>query len=459
MLEKRLREIGQDHIARLLEDAVDFLSPNLVRADLDEVDFPLISNLMEGNLLYEEPPKKVVEPAEVVPAAYAATADAQAYYDHGEDLLRRGKIAVVIVAGGQGSRLGINAPKGVVPVTPVSSKSLFCLHAQKVLALCRKYGSSIPVFIMTSRANDAQTKDFFAKHSYFGLNRDDVFFFVQGMLPSVTPEGKFIVSRDGGLFMNPDGHGGAFSALKKNSCLDIMKEKGVEEIFYFQVDNPIVKVCDPLFAGLHNFSGAQMSSKVVKKRSYEEKVGVIARVDGKTRVIEYSDMDDEMRYATNEMEEMLYWAGSIAIHMIRRDFVEELTREGLRLPYHQANKPIPALDEKGNPAEQEGIKFETFIFDALPLAGKSITMEVLREEEFAPVKNKTGEDSLESSKLMQSTLHRSWLRDAGFAVKQDILVELSPLFALDREDLQARRTEIPANIENDLYLRGSGEEA
>ena len=356
MLEKRLREIGQDHIARLLENSVDFLSPRLVHADLDEVDVTLVTQLMQGSFLYQEPPAKVVEPAEVVPASYAATEDARTYYGHGEDLLRRGRVAVVIVAGGQGSRLGINAPKGVVEVTPVSSKSLFCLHAQKIVALCLKYGTSIPVFIMTSRANNAQTKEFFAKHSYFGLNRDDVFFFVQGMLPSVTPEGKFIVSREGGLFMNPDGHGGTFSALRKNGCLDTMKEKGIEEIFYFQVDNPIVKVCDPLFVGLHNLGKAQMSSKVVKKRSYEEKVGVIARVDGRTKVIEYSDMGDEMRYATDEMEEMLYWAGSIAIHMIRLDFVEELTGEGLRLPYHKASKKIPSLDEQGYPVETDGVK-------------------------------------------------------------------------------------------------------
>ncbi len=457
MLEKRLRKIGQDHIARLLEHAVDFLSPEMIRKDLDAVDVSLISDLIKGNRLYVEPPQKVVDPAEVVPATYAATKKAQAYRSHGEDLLRQGRVAVVIVAGGQGSRLGIDAPKGVVKVTPVRAKSLFCLHAQKVLALGRKYGSAIPVFIMTSRANDAQTRQFFADNNYFGLNRNDVYFFVQGMLPSVTPLGKFIVSRQGGLFMNPDGHGGTFTALKKNGCLDIMQARGIEELFYFQVDNPLVKICDPLFVGLHNAGGAQMSSKVVRKRSYEEKVGVIARVDGKTRVIEYSDMSAEMRYATNEMEEMLFWAGSIAIHMIRCDFAEALTTKGLHLPWHQANKVIQTLDEAGNPVEETGIKFETFIFDALPLADKSITLEVLRDEEFAPVKNKTGEDSLESSIIMQSDLFRSWLKESGIQVTDDILVEISPLFALNREDLQARTSEIPVKIETDIYLKGHDE--
>jgi UDP-N-acetylglucosamine/UDP-N-acetylgalactosamine diphosphorylase len=458
MLIKRLRKIGQDHIAKLLENHVDFLSPQMVLEDIEQVDFALVKTLVEGKHIYEEQMKKVIEPAEVIPSTYAATREAEKYHSHGEDLLRQGKVAALIVAGGQGSRLGIEAPKGVVKVTPLRSKSLFCLFSQKVLALCRKYGSAIPVYIMTSRSNNTQTKAFFEENKYFGLSPDEVFFFVQGMLPSVTQEGKFILSRSGGLFMNPDGHGGTFSALKKSGCLDSMREKGIEEIFYFQVDNPLVKVCDPLFIGLHNLGGAQMSSKVVRKRSFEEKVGVIARADGKTRVIEYSDMTDEMRYATNEMEEMLYWAGSIAIHIIRRDFVENLTQSRLRLPYHRAVKMIPALDEEGNPVEKKGVKFETFIFDALPLADKSITLEVFREEEFAPVKNKTGEDSLESSMLMQSALHKTWLENIGVQVRDGVKVEISPLHALDGEDLRVHASEIPDIIKSDMYLKGFGEE-
>ncbi len=165
--------------------------------------------------------------------------------------------------------------------------------------------------------------------------------------------------------MNPDGHGGTLSALKKNGCLDIMESKGIEEIFFFQVDNPLVSVCDPLFIGLHAMKGSDMSSKVVRKRDFDEKVGVIAKVSGKARVIEYSDMSDAMRFATEDRGQMIYWAGSIAIHMIRRDFVESLTGTDLRLPFHRAAKAISALDP-GNPAEVKGVKFETFIFDALP---------------------------------------------------------------------------------------------
>ena len=455
---KRLREIGQDHIARHLEHSEEFISPKMLHDDLDQVDFSLVLKLIKGDLLYKEPQITSVEPAEVVSASFAHTEEAAVYRSHGGNLIRQGRVAAVLVAGGQGSRLGIDAPKGVVEVSPLSSKSLFCLHSQKINALCRKYRTTIPVFIMTSRTNDAQTKTFFTDNNYFGLNREDVHFFMQGMLPSVTLDGKFLLSRKGGLFMSPDGHGGTFSALKKTGCLDIMKNKEIEEIFYFQVDNPLVKICDPLFVGLHNRCKADMSSKVVRKRSYEEKVGVIALVNKKTRVVEYSDMSDDMRYATDEMEEMLHWAGSIAIHMIRRDFAETLTREGLMLPYHQAGKMIPTLDNEGNPVEEKGIKFETFIFDALPLAEKTITLEVLREEEFAPVKNKTGEDSLESSKLMQSDFYHSWLKEAGIRVNKDILVEISPLFALEKADLLSHLSRIPDKIENDIYLKGPDEQ-
>ncbi len=457
MLEKRLRELNQDHIARLLERSAGFVSHEKLSRDLDQVDVPLVMKLIRGELLYKEQKMLSVTPADVVAASFADTGEAAAYREHGEKLLRQGRVAALIVAGGQGSRLGIDAPKGVVEAAPLSAKSLFCIHSQKIVALCRKYRASIPVFIMTSRANDDQTKTYFSENDFFGLDRTRVHFFMQGMLPSLSPEGTFLLSREGSLFMNPDGHGGTFSALRKNGCLDIMRDMDIEEIFYFQVDNPLVRICDPLFIGLHNQKGADMSSKVVHKRSNEEKVGVIAVVDGKTQVVEYSDMSDDMRYATDETGEMLYWAGNLAIHLIRRDFAETLTKEGLMLPYHKAEKMIPTLDEFGNPVEEKGIKFETFIFDALPLAQKSITLEVLRKEEFAPVKNMTGEDSLESSREMQSALHRSWLEEAGIRVGKGIQVEISPLFALDRSDLQGRISQLPSEIDRDIYLKGPDE--
>ncbi len=393
-----------------------------------------------------------MSPPEIVTLDYAASPRARTEYGAGEDLLREGRVAALIVAGGQGSRLGIDGPKGAVEVSPVAHKTLFQLHAEKIRALARKYSRNIPLFIMTSRANNDETVLFFKEHDYFGLNAADVFFFVQGMLPSLTPDGRLIAARSGGLFMNPDGHGGTFSALRNNGCLEVMQQRGIEEIFYFQVDNPLVDVCDPLFLGLHHEKGAQMSSKIVRKRDFEEKVGVIAAVDGRTRVMEYSDMSDDMRYAADDDGEMIYWAGSIAIHVIRRDFIEKLTDGGLALPYHRAGKNIPTIDEGGNPVDVKGIKFETFIFDALPLSETSVTLEVGREDEFAPVKNKSGDDSLESSMEMQSERHRRWLEQAGIKVGAGVKVEISPLFALNAAELQQRAAELPAEITEDICL-------
>lgn len=399
-----------------------------------------------------DPPQGTMEPVEIVPETFAESAAAREFIDLGESLLAQGKVAVVVVAGGQGSRLGIPGPKGAVGVTPLKGKSLFRVHAEKILALQRRFGGKVPLFVMTSQANDAETKAFFAHYHYFGLEPRDVVFFVQGLLPSLTPQGEFILDREGGLFMNPDGHGGTLWALKKNGCLEIMRRRGIEELFYFQVDNPLVKIGDPLFIGLHHARGAQMSSKILKKRDFEEKVGVIAKVGGRTTVIEYSDMPKDLMYATDATGAMLYWAGSIAIHMLRVDFVEGLTAKGLKLPYHKAVKRIPALDADGNPVEVEGVKFETFIFDALPLTTASVTLEVRRAEEFAPVKNATGEDSLESSMAMQVDLHRAWLERAGVKLAPGVKVEISPHLALSAGDLVRQHGRIPLEITEDTYL-------
>jgi UDP-N-acetylglucosamine/UDP-N-acetylgalactosamine diphosphorylase len=451
MPEKRLRELGQDHIAELLSLEGRSVSKEKVLRDIEMVDTQLMSRLMKGEFLYE-PPDGPIEPAEVLPASFASSEEAADCLRQGEKLLRDGKVAALVVAGGQGSRLGFDAPKGVVGVTPVCKKSLFRVFAEKILALEKGLGCLIPLFIMTSRENDGQTKEYFRENRYLGLDESQVHFFVQGMLPSITPERKFIIAEDGGLYMNPDGHGGTFKALRASGCLDRMKDLGIDEIFYFQVDNPLVKVCDPLFLGLHHANGAQMSSKVVRKAGFEEKVGVMTKMNGKTILIEYSDMDDAVRYAVSSDGKMLHWAGSIAIHVIRRDFVEEITAGGMLLPFHRARKIITVMGPDGSPMEIEGIKFETFLFDALPLARKSMTMEVMREEEFAPVKNKSGSDSLESSVALQSSLYRSWLESAGIEVRPGILVEISPLFALDRKELKDRISTLPRIIDRDIYL-------
>lgn len=451
MPEKRLRELGQEQLARTLSDSSSPASREQILKDLALIDHELVRGLMRGEHLYLRP-QGIIEPADAVPASFAGTDEAARAVRCGEDLLRSGRVAALIVAGGQGSRLGIDAPKGVVGVTPVKGKSLFQVFAEKILAVARRYGRPVPLFMMTSRENDGQTRRYLEENRWFGLDPNDVFLFVQGMLPSVTDDGRFIIAENRGLFMNPDGHGGVFAALKRNGCLNAMKARGIEEIFTFQVDNPLTKVCDPLFIGLHAMHQAEMSSKVVRKASFDEKVGVIVKLSGRTTLLEYSDMADEVRYAKAHDGTMLHWAGNMAVHMIRRDFAERITAHGVFLPFHRARKKISGLGPDGSAQEVDGIKFESFIFDALPQAERSITLEVERAVEFAPVKNLTGVDSLESARQLQSGLHASWLRRLGIDVKNGVSVEISPLFALDFEDLKNHADLIPPAIEQDTYL-------
>ncbi len=451
MLEERLREIGQDHIADLVKIGSPLISLKRLEQDLQEIDSKTLVDLIKGKGMFT-PPKGEIEPPEVIPAAFAVTQDARVSRDRGETLITQGKVAVVMVAGGQGSRLGLGGPKGELEISPVKKKSLFQLHSEKILALERRYNVEIPFLIMTSRANDTETRRFFEYNAFFGLDRDNVHFFVQGMIPSITKEGKLVISRDGGLFMNPDGHGGTLDALAKSGLLKMIGDRGVDLVFYFQVDNPLIKMCDPLFIGLHAEKGAQMSSKVVEKRGFDEKVGVIAKVDGRTRVIEYSDLGEEYMYLEDIDGRPVYRAGSIAIHVLDRKFIEDIVLKQTNLPYHKAIKSIPTIDQDGRPVEIMGIKFEKFIFDALPFAERSLTLEVKREEEFAPVKNKTGEDSVESAIILQNRLFRSWLERAGSMVEDDVKVEISPLFALDVEDLLSRASEVPSRISQDLYI-------
>lgn len=426
------------------------LSSRIVRS-LQHVDLDLVKRLMRGEFV-AQPSGGAIEPADVVPLGFADTPEGDACRSLGMELLSRGKVAAVVVAGGQASRLGIDGPKGCVKATPLTGKSLFQVFAEQLLALGRRSGRPIAWFIMTSMENDAPTRKFFDANGHFGLDPTNVHFFVQGMLPSIDMEGRFIIAPDTGVFLSPDGHGGLFKALGRSGCLDLMEDLGVEEIFTFQVDNPLVKVCDPLFIGLHRIKGAQMSTKVVRKRSFDEKVGVIVKRDGRTCLIEYSEMDDALRYATDNAGRMLHWAGSIAVHVISRDFARAIASGESPLPYHKAVKKVQALGRDGSPVTIDGIKFETFIFDALPLARSSVTLEVAREEEFAPIKNATGEDSLESSLRLQVARCVSWCRSAGVRVADGARVEISPMFAYDARELVSKRSQLPDAISKDTYL-------
>ena len=433
---------GQSHVLR----HADALSPSERKAFLAQlaaVDLPLVARLVKGG----EDAK--TDYAAVKPAPYIGLGSpAGAARAHGESLLRAGKVAVFTVAGGQGTRLGWKGPKGTFPATVVTGKPLFRVFAEQIAAAEKRYGRSLPWYIMTSPLNSADTQAFFRDNNWFGRNPADTFLFEQGTMPSVTFDGKLILETPSSLALNPDGHGGAIRALHASGALEDMQARGVEHMSYFQVDNPMVRIADPVFLGLHaagEGSSAEMSSKMVAKRNAAEKVGVFCEVAGKTAVIEYSDMPAELTNSLDAQGRLRFNAGSIAIHAISVEFMQRLTAGDFALPFHRAKKKVPywcdTQQKTVEPAEPNAIKFEAFIFDALGLARKSLVMETSRTEEFAPLKNATGEDSPAWSHQIQSNRNGDWLEKFGVKIPRkpngdvDARIEIAAETALEADDL------------------------
>lgn len=361
----------------------------------------------------------------------------------GEAALRRGEVAVLVVAGGQGSRLGFDRPKGMFPVGPVSGATLFRIHAEKVLALTRRYGKPVPFLVMTSPATHTETVAYFDRERRFGLPAGQVHFFQQGTMPAVDlASGNLLLEKPGQLALSPNGHGGTLTALADTGLLARLKSQGVEHVFYFQVDNPLVNVCDPAFVGLHVGRGAEVSSKVVFKEKPEEKVGVLARIDGRCGIIEYSDMPKEMTEERAADGTLAFRAGSPAIHLFGVPFLERVTSGRQRLAFHLARKKVPHWDPTTGravtPDVPNALKFELFVFDALPMAERWLAVEAKREDEFAPLKNADGPDSLATCQALMIGQARRWLRSAGATVADDAAVEISPTFALDAAEVKAK---------------------
>ncbi len=456
------RNAGQEHVFRYWEKLSDAARQRLLQ-QVAMIDFKLLHHLYQ-HLVLAEPVERAtaLEPVEMISlrARQAQPESDREMKAHGEELLRRGKVAALLVAGGQGSRLGFDGPKGAYAIGPVSNKSLFQWHAEKLLARSRKYRAAIPWYIMTSVANDEETRTFFEQHHYFGLNPREIFFFVQGMMPALDAQGKIIMAARDHIFMNPDGHGGVLTALGKSGALSDMRKRGIAEIFYFQVDNVLVNMCDPLFIGYHAAAGADMSAKVCSKRDPFEKVGVLGRKNGKLAVIEYSDMSEGDKQQRNPDGTLKYNAGNVALHMFRVGFIEHELEAGAKLPWHLAHKQIPYLNENGDlvqPQEPNGYKFESFVFDALGDAKNCALLEVERHEEFSPIKNFSGIDSPLTAQRDLCHFFAGWLERAGVHVARDhegwpvAKIEISPLVAMEAEEL-ARKISPQLKIGTEWYL-------
>lgn len=460
-IRSKLQEFKQDHLLGFYDELNETERENLL-AQLCDIDFAQLETLIDQYVMRSS---TVDLPGDLQPAPYypfdpSSKYDADHYRKIGEDLISKGKVAAFTVAGGQGTRLGWNGPKGTFPATAITGKPLFRIFAEQLLATAKRYNTSIRWYIMTSPQNDAQTRAFFADNRYFGIDRQDIFMFPQGTLPSIdAATGKLLLSDKSNVAVSPDGHGGSIKALSQSGAIGLMQSYGIEHISYFQVDNPMVRAIDPLFIGLHTAapdSSGEISSKMVTKTSPQEKVGVFCSSGGKTRVIEYSDLPDDLTKQTSDEGKLRYIAGSIAIHLLSVEFVEKLTSDSadFALPFHRADKIVPYIDPTTDrltePAKPNAVKLESFVFDAIPLADSSIVYETSRSEEFAPIKNAKGDDSVDSSQLMQTQRAANWLKTHGTEIpldsngQVDAIIEINPLTALEAADL--KNIDLPKSI-------------
>jgi UDP-N-acetylglucosamine/UDP-N-acetylgalactosamine diphosphorylase len=444
-LRQRLRQHRQEHVLADW-DRLDDSQRRTLLEQLRDLDLDLLRRLYEQrDQTQYVPPRDRIEPVPVIPRDHP---DNPRRRQLGEEALRSGEVASLLVAGGQGSRLGFEHPKGMYAVGPVSRKTLFQLHAEKVLALRRRHGARLPLLVMTSPATHDETVAFFSAHASFGLPPDEVFFFRQGTMPALDmATGRLLLEAPGRLFLSPDGHGGTLTALAASGLLDRLRKEGVRHVYYFQVDNPLLRMADPVFLGHHLAHDAEVSVKIVPKRSPTDRLGNLVSVDGRLTMIEYSDLPDDLARATDESGRLRLWAGSPAIHVFDRAFLERVTGHADSIPFHVARKKVPHVDGEGRPVEpkaENALKFERFIFDVLPLARRWVVVETTWAEEFAPLKNATGADSPATVEQAISDLATDWLARAGVQVPRRpdgsaaVALEISPLFALDPEELAAK---------------------
>ncbi len=414
-IREKLQKYDQAHVLAHWH-GLDEEERQLLLAEIAALDLDVVRTLFqERDKVYEVPSEERITPAPVLPES-AGTPATRA---RGESMLAAGKVAVLVVAGGQGSRLGFEHPKGMFPIGPVTQRSLFQIHVEKVRALQKRFGGSIPFLVMTSPATDEETKQFFRDHGYFGLAESDVHFFRQGTMPAVDlATGQLLMDAPHQLFASPDGHGGMLAALAGSGLLRRLLDRGIEALYYFQVDNPLVKIADPVFLGLHAENEAEISLKIVPKEDPLDKLGNLVLIDGRCSIIEYSDLPESLGAKCTAEGKLWIWAGSPAIHIFDMAFLERMTSQGVRIPFHIARKKVPYLDKEGRlvqPECENALKFERFIFDLLPLADRCLLVETSRREEFMPLKNGSGSDSPETVRQAISNLYASWLEKVGVA--------------------------------------------
>lgn len=391
---KKLEPAGQEHLLKYYGELGDGEKECLL-AQIEALDLSLLDLIQDG---VKEVPKGRLAPLGAVTLEEIA-AKKEIYEAKGIEAIQAGKVGAVLLAGGQGTRLGLDKPKGMLNVGIHKELYLFEQLIDNLMQVVRKTGAWIPLFIMTSEKNNEDTTAFFKANKYFGYNKDYVYFFVQEMAPSVSYGGKIYLEGKGKVSSSPNGNGGWFSSMARAGLLETIEELGVEWLNVFAVDNVLQKIADPVFVGATLDAGCVCGAKVVAKAEPNERVGVLCLEDGKPSIVEYYEMTDEMIHSRDEKGLLLYNYGVILNYLFEVKTLTRIMNE--YMPTHVVEKKIPYLNENASlvkPEEPNGYKFETLVLDMIHMMDNCLSFEVEREKEFAPIKNRTGVDSLESAR-------------------------------------------------------------
>ncbi len=394
---KLLAEHGQEHLLKYYSELDSYEQENLL-AQIEKIDFSLLKALYKDMDSTAE--KGVIEPIKAVTASDIA-AHGEEYLRTGIDALKSGKVAAILLAGGQGTRLGFDKPKGMFNIGRTRELYIFECLINNLMDVVKQTGEWIPLCIMTSEKNNNDTVNFFADKNYFGYNSRYIRFFVQDMAPSVDFSGKILLETKSRVSSSPNGNGGWFSSLVRSGLLAELENQGVEWLNVFAVDNVLQRIADPMFIGAVIESGCQSGSKVVAKADPYERVGAMCLKDGKPSIVEYYELTDEMAVQRMDDGELAYKFGVTLNYLFNMEQLDIINRT--KMPVHIVEKKIPYVNENGreiNPDKPNGYKFETLILDMINMNDSCLPYEVVRNREFAPVKNATGVDSVDTARAL-----------------------------------------------------------
>ncbi|MEM7234871.1 MAG: UTP--glucose-1-phosphate uridylyltransferase [Planctomycetota bacterium] len=464
----KANEAGQKHIFDGWDDLPSKSQQGLIQ-QIQSIDFQLTSHLIHQcfrehsfRSLCERKDDVILRSPEIAHLPAPGDPEHDRLVKLGEDALRSGKVALVLT-GDSARRSREGEPTGLLPIGPVTGNTIFQLFAERVRAMQRRYKCSIPWFIVTHSATHQVVEEAFRKNAHYGLQAADTIFLPQPVLPLVDRRGRFVLSEPGELALEPNGHGGVLVEFLKTERLEELRSRGVEHVFFFQVDNPLVQIADPLFIGHHIAAGAEISSKAIEKKNKDENLGVFAQMGQTTTVIEYTELEEADRTRQNDDGTLALGYGNMSVHAISVDFFDRMREENVSLPFHTRKLAVSCVGRRGRrdrPTEPNCIQFRFFLFDALSVANRANIVAADRDVEYAPIKNAAGDMSPQTAQCALARLWASWLRDAGATFKNStagdglLAVEISPLYALDGRELKSK-LQLPLEVDQDLLLGGS----